>query len=149
MKTADRQKILMELFDNIHFIEKNLMLVNVSKKEISITPSQGLVLDFVYRNDLTNAKKIADSLSITSSAVTQLINGLVEKRYLIRKENPQDRRFSHLSLSKKADDFFKKFHNRIGDKGSEIFSILTDDDLTQYVNINKKIIKNIINKKIK
>jgi len=143
----NRQKILEELFEDIHFIEKKRMLVNVSKKEISITPSQGLVLDFIYKNDLTNAKKVADSLNITSSAVTQLINGLVEKRYLIRKENPKDRRFSQLSLSKKAYDFFKKFHNRIVDRGIEIFSVLTDDDLTQYVNLNKKIIKNIINKK--
>lgn len=136
-----------ELLENIHVMKHDLMIAYTSKTETPITLSQGFVLRFVCKNNSTNAKKIADSLNITSSAATQLVNGLVENGYLIRKENSSDRRISHLSLSKKALNLFKEFNNQSIKKMIEVFSILTDEELIQYTNITKKIIKSIINKK--
>jgi DNA-binding MarR family transcriptional regulator len=72
---------------------------------------------------------------------------LVENGYLTRKENTKDRRISHLFLSKKAENLFKEFNNQSIKKMVQVFSVLTDDELIQYTNINRKIIKNTINKK--
>mgnify|MGYP003804886695 CR=1 FL=1 len=143
----NRKTIMEELLEDIHAVGNNLMTVRNPKKDISITSSQGFVLRFVYKNGSTNAKKIADSLHITSSAATQLINGLVKNGCLIRKEDPKDRRFSHLSLSKKAETLFKEFNDQSINKMVEVFGALTDKELIQYINMNKKIIKSIINKK--
>lgn len=143
----NRKIILEKLLEDIHVMEHKLMIAHASQKKISITPSQGFVLRFVCKSNSTNAKKIADSLNITSSAAAQLINGLVKNGYLVRKENSKDRRISHLSLSKKAEDLFKEFNNQSIKKMVEVFSILTDDELIQHTKINRKIIKSIINKK--
>jgi DNA-binding MarR family transcriptional regulator len=143
----NRKIILEEFLEDIHVVWHKLMTAHSFQKKVSITPSQGFVLRFVCKNNSTNAKKIADSLNITSSAATQLINGLVENGYLTRKENTKDRRISHLFLSKKAENLFKEFNNQSIKKMVQVFSVLTDDELIQYTNINRKIIKNTINKK--
>lgn len=58
----------------------------------SITPSQLAVLETVMEKQPTNLKDIAEGLGITSSAATQLVDGLVGKDYLVREHRQQDRR---------------------------------------------------------
>lgn len=123
------------------------MVGYTSKKELAITPSQGFVLRFVANNESANTKAIAQALHITSSAATQLIDGLVDKEYLIRKESPEDRRVMSLSLSEKAKKLFKEFKEQGLEKMTELFSVLTDDELDQYAALNKKISDSIIDKK--
>jgi len=131
----------------MYAMRHKLVVGYISKKELVITPSQGFVLRFVAENKSTNTKAIAQALHITSSAATQLIDGLVDKGYLNRKGSPNDRRVISLSLSEKAKTLFKKFQEQGLEKMTELFNALTDEELTQYALLNKKITDSIINKK--
>ena len=142
----NRKKIIEDLLQNMHAMRHKLMVGYTAKKEVAITPSQGFVLRFVAKNSSTNVKTIADSLHITSSAATQLIDGLVDNGYLVRKSNPDDRRVIALSLSDKANKLFKEFQEQGLQKMMELFDALTDDELVQYADLNKKIIGNIMDK---
>lgn len=132
----------------MHAMRHKLMVGYMTKKEMVITPSQGFVLRFVAENNSANVKAIAHALNITSSAATQLIDGLVEKGYLIRKGNPDDRRVIALSLSEKAKKLFKEFKEQGLQKMLELFDPLTDEELVQYTTLNEKIVGNIINKNV-
>ncbi len=142
-----RKKTIEGLLQSMHSMRHKLMVGYTSKKELAITPSQGFVLRFVANNESANTKAIAQALHITSSAATQLIDGLVDKEYLIRKESPEDRRVMSLSLSEKAKKLFKEFKEQGLEKMTELFSVLTDDELDQYAALNKKISDSIIDKK--
>lgn len=133
----------------MHAMKHKLMVGYMTKKVMVITPSQGFVLRFVGENNSANVKAIAQALNITSSAATQLIDGLVEKGYLIRKGNPDDRRVIALSLSEKAKKLFKEFKEQRLQKMLELFDPLTDEELVQYTTLNKKIVGNITNKNVK
>ncbi len=143
----NRKKVIEGLLQNIHAMGHKLIVGYTAKKEIAITPSQGFVLRFVAKNSLANIKAIAEALHITSSAVTQLTDGLVDNGYLVRRGNPDDRRVIDLSLSEKAKKQFKEFEEQGLQKMTELFNVLTDKELTQYAALNKKIADNIINKK--
>jgi DNA-binding MarR family transcriptional regulator len=127
----------------MHAMRHKLMVGYTAKKEMVITPSQGFVLRFVAKNSPVSVKAIAGSLHVTSSAATQLIDGLVDKGYLVRNENPDDRRIIALSLSEKAKKLFNEFREQGLQKMTELFDALTDEELVQYAALNKKIIDRV------
>jgi len=137
---TNRKKIFEDLLQNMHAMRHKLMVGYTAKKEVVITPSQGFVLRFVAKNNSANIKAITQALNITSSAATQLVDGLVDKGYLVRKNNPDDRRVIILLLSLKAKKFFKECKEQGLQKMMEIFDILTDEELTQYAALNKKLV---------
>ena len=85
-------------------------------------------------------KEIAEKLEMTSSAATQLVDGLVENGYLIRKNNTIDRRAILLEISPKH----RKKMNNIKEKAIERFTVLfktlNDKELATYAALQKKII---------
>jgi DNA-binding MarR family transcriptional regulator len=137
---TNRKKIIEDLLQNMHAMRHKLMVGYTTKKEVAITPSQGFVLRFVAKNSSANVKAITQALNITSSAATQLVDGLVDKGYLVRKDNPDDRRIITLSLSLKAKKLFKEFKEQRLQKMMEIFDVLTDEELTRYAVLNKKLV---------
>lgn len=141
---TNRKKIIEELLQGMYAMRHKLMVGYTCKKELVITPSQGFVLRFVARNSSANVKEIAQALNVTSSAATQLIDGLVDKEYLVREESPDDRRVISLSLSEKAKKLFKEFREQGLEKMTELFSSLTDEELAQYAALNKKIVDSIV-----
>ena len=143
---TNRKKIIEDLLQNMHAMRHKLMVSNTSKKEVAITSSQGFVLRFVAKNNSVNVKAITQAFNITSSAATQLVDGLVDNGYLVRKNSSDDRRIITLSLSEKAKKLFKGFKEQGLQKMIETFDALTDKELEQYANLNKKIIDGIFKK---
>jgi DNA-binding MarR family transcriptional regulator len=84
-------------------------------------------------------KDLADRLGVTSAAVTQFTDGLVEKGLLDRQVDPDDRRGIHLALTKKALATFqtlRKYHfNRI----RPFFDDFSDEELEQFIHLLAKI----------
>lgn len=135
----NRKIILESLLQNMHAIRHKLMAEYTGRKDLAMNPSQGFVLRFVAKNSNTSIKAIAEALQITSSAATQLVDGLVEKGYLVRKEDPDDRRVTTLSLPESAKKIFKEFREQGLRKMMVLFDALTDEELVQYAALHKKI----------
>ncbi len=129
---------------DMHAMRHKLMVGYTMKKEMPVTPSQGFVLRFVAKNGPANVKSIAKTLHVTSSAATQLIDGLVDNGYLVRKINSSDRRIITLSLSEKAKKLFREFKEQGLNKMTKLFNALTDKELVKYADLNKKILNKII-----
>ncbi|NCS99508.1 MarR family transcriptional regulator [Candidatus Parcubacteria bacterium] len=135
----NRQKIIENLLQDMHAIRHKMMIGYTSKNTVDITPSQSFVLRFISENSQTNIKIIAQALHITSSAATQLVDALVEKKYVLRKQHITDRRITTLSLSLNAKKLFKKFKEHRTKKMMTIFDALDDSELQQYAALQKKI----------
>ena len=142
----NRKEIIEGLLQNMHSMRHKFMVGYTSKKDVVITPSQGFVLRFVAECKSANVKTISQALHTTSSAATQLIDGLVDKGYLVRNANPDDRRVVSLSLSEKAKKLFKEFKEQGLQRMTELFNSLTDKELDQYAKLNKKIVEGMFKK---
>jgi DNA-binding MarR family transcriptional regulator len=112
----------------------------------NITTSQWHVLLMVEKNKDISVKKIASLIGITSSAVTQLINELVKKDYIIRKGKPEDRRSLSIALSNKSKEQIHAIKRQGLNKLIALFDILSDNELKTYCDLNKKIADKILNK---
>src|SRR5437762_3562306 len=115
----NRKTLIEEILHNMHAMKHCLKVGYGDKRHI--TDSQGFVLRFVAHKNEANVKIIAEALHISSSAATQLVDGLVEKSYLVRKSNPDDRRAVTLSISEKAKKLFKEFKEKGLQKMTKLF----------------------------
>jgi DNA-binding MarR family transcriptional regulator len=70
--------------------------------KVGLSRAQVGMLYMLHYHHGASMKKIADYLDVTKSAVTQLVEPLIEKGLVIRQADPKDRRVAVLSLSTKG-----------------------------------------------
>ncbi len=109
-----------------------------------ITSSQWGVLLFVEQFGESTVKDVAETIGITSSAATQLIDGLVTNGYVVRETHIQDRRAVTLTLSKKTKIRVNKMKKEVLHKFLKFFEDLNNVELDQYILLNKKIVDRLL-----
>lgn len=117
----------------------------------AITPSQLRVLLGVMKHSAAKkrgptVKELAQALMVSSSAITQAIDGLVEKGYLVRESHSQDRRVTVIKLSTQMRQKITEFKKLFATQSAPLFEVLTSDELVEYHRLNKKIVDAVINK---
>lgn len=139
---TDRKQKIEELIEGFHSLRHAMVFQTAGTVKMPrITPSQWGVLMFVEQHGESKVKDVAKALGVTSSATTQLVDGLVESRYLIRKMHAEDRRTVTLSLSKKSKNQVEKMKKHAIGGFLKIFETLSDKEFNQYLALNKKIVQ--------
>jgi DNA-binding MarR family transcriptional regulator len=67
--------------------------------ELELTYAQAQVLFYVAQHPGCHMGQVAKTFNVTLSAITQIVDRLVQKRFLTRVSNPSDRRVSILELT--------------------------------------------------
>ncbi len=101
-------------------------------------------MHFVKKNRNINIKDLANLLGVTSSAATQIVDGLVNKGLLSRKRNPDDRRTLKIELSEKSKNQFDLVKDKSSKTLSSLFDVLDNDELSKYCELNSKIVNKIL-----
>ncbi|MBN1162020.1 MAG: MarR family transcriptional regulator [Dehalococcoidales bacterium] len=78
-------------------------------------------------------KELAELSRITPGAVTQFVDGLVERGLVARESDPNDRRIVRLKLTELAKNQFEKFRKEHLVSMSRIFEALNDDEIKQLI----------------
>ncbi len=84
---------------------------------------------------------------MSSSAATQLVDGLVQGGYVTRQEDPQDRRSVQLELSPNGKKHITATKEKRVNEMAEIFDALTDHELEEFVRLHKKLTSRFSHKK--
>jgi len=141
----DRKKLIEKILENINAIKHEIVAeMHIFFNEVSVTHSQWIVLHFVKKNRNINIKDLANLLDTTSSAATQIVDGLVNKGLLSRRRNPDDRRTLKIELSEKSKNQFDSIKNKSFRTLSSLFDVLDDDELSKYCELNNKIADKIL-----
>lgn len=111
-----------------------------------ITPSQWGALMFIEHGGESTVKDVAKALGITSSAATQLIDGLVASGYVERREDSKDRRKVTLTLSKTTRSHVVKMKKQVMKGLLKTFEILDDREFNQYLALNQKLVQGLTQK---
>ncbi|MFS0593201.1 MarR family transcriptional regulator [Cytobacillus horneckiae] len=105
----------------------------------SITAQQAVVLDIVYLAKRITVGEIAIEMSISSSAVSQLIAKLEKNQYIKREINLQNRREVFIALDENGLEYFSKqdyVEQQIADK---IYSKLSSNEIDELERIVEKL----------
>jgi DNA-binding MarR family transcriptional regulator len=70
--------------------------------EGEVTPAQFEALEFIHRHGGCSAKALSEGLRISIPSSTRLVDRLVRKALVDRREHSEDRRLVHLSMTAKA-----------------------------------------------
>lgn len=109
--------------------------------KMDITPAQAQVLFMVKHHENCGLTEIANFLGVSKSAVTQLVEPLVERGYLTRQLDETDRRALKIRISAKSQLKMRLAKKRIMKRVGKIFEVLDDKDIEVFVNLSRKILK--------
>lgn len=110
-----------------------------SAKLPRITPSQWGALMMIGHGGKSTVKDVANALGISSSAATQLADGLVESGYVTREEHAKDRRSVTLTLSLKTKKQVERMKEQAARQFLKFFEVLDDREFDQLILLHKKI----------
>lgn len=96
--------------------------------KIGITLSQFRVLNWLWRRGELTQKEIHELIQIKPSSLTNLLNILIKKDLVIRKQDPRDGRVKKISLTDKSKALEKEAWSIIESFDKKLNSILTKEE---------------------
>ncbi len=102
-------------------------------------PQIGMLFFVSKRADGAPVKDLANFFGITPGAVTQFIDGLVEKNLVSRNEDPNDRRILRIRLTEFAEMKLEKFKRDYFATISLLFTSLDDTEVAELIRLLAKI----------
>lgn len=143
----DREKKIEALMESLGALRRHMAFHSASPTQAPrITPAQWGALMMIEQCGQSTVKAVAKVLCITSSAATQLVDGLVASGYVAREMHPEDRRVVRLTLSVKTKTQVNKMKQQGLQKFLKFFEVLSDQEFDQYLLLNHKIAERFINK---
>jgi len=117
---------------------------NISSVIEDMTIDQGMVLLFLNKYPELTQKEIAVLVFRDNASMTRMINTMVQKKYLSRSMNDQDRRRYKLEITKKGKEVLNLLPSIIQNNRTSSLAGITKNELNQLGIILGKIKTNII-----
>jgi len=95
----------------------------------------------LVREGTTSVGALADRLSMTSSAVTQLANRLEASRLVTRVDDENDRRIKHLRLTEIAEKTMAERADKRVKRAAGVIEKLDENDRESLMSVLKKIVE--------
>ena len=130
----NREDLLQTLIQRMMSVMRHVRHVVPPPGEPILSPPQVHLLFTIDRNkEGLSVKELAERSSITPGAVTQFVDGLVERGLVAREGDPNDRRVVRLKLTEQAKSHFEKFRQEHLASMFKIFEALTDEEIRQLI----------------
>ena len=136
-----RQELIHVLIEHIHRVIRGMAAGGgfpFGNVELS-RPHVGILFCVARNKDGCSVKDLAAALNVTSGAISQFVDGLIEKGLVLREEDSSDRRSFRIKLTRSARNRFEAFKKTYFQSITPMFDELADKDLTQFIELLKKI----------
>lgn len=136
-----RQKLLQALIEKLgHTIKAIHSGQSFPFGEFKLSQQQVMILFFVAeKKEGLAVKDLAKLMHVTSGAVTQFIDVLVEKKLVQREEGLGDRRVINIKLTVSAKNKFNQFRKSYFVATSRAFKDFNVSDMDQFIELLGKI----------
>ncbi len=138
----NRQRLVTDIFEQMGSMHRQLSGCRSDVHFLKHMPTraQMSIMIILEQEETQHVKELAVKLRMSSSAVTQLVDGLVKERLLKRHEDRQDRRRMDVSLTENGKKMLIKARKRRL-KNLEIFlSPLSVKELEQLKRLQRKLL---------
>ncbi len=115
------------------------LLANCQEKEVrlaeihNLTQAEFRCLRLFGSDEVMNNKSIAERMKLSPSRLTRIIDGLVEKEYVIREIDNNDRRNMKVSLSSKGKSLVNQLNKAYVDIHREILQDIEESQHTPLI----------------
>ncbi len=133
-----------KIFKNFHAIKRMIAFEKqCMNNNFGMTVTQAMVLFMLKNKKEMNVTEIANMLGVTKSAATQLIDGLIKNKFVIREVDDIDRRIFRIKPSNKGVKYLENTRKKAFDKIFTFFEILSETEIKQLNIITTKLLKKI------
>jgi len=101
-------------------------------------------LGFLNRYPGASLSKVADHLGVSNATASAIVDRLVHKGLIERKEHPAERRFVELKLTQAGSHHFQDLHLKASSELSAVLSYLPDAKVAQIIE-TMSILKSLFN----
>ena len=112
-----------------------------TRNNIGISPI--LVLVELKLHGPQKQSDLAQTLGFTPGAITNIANKLIESQLAERKYDSSDRRIIYLDITEKGMDVLKDAKQQGQFVYEQLFQVLNDTEIQQFLSIYEKLIRNI------
>ena len=122
---------------------KQFMATMLKLNNIDLTPEQFLLIDLLWNQGSLSQQQLADMMQKDKNSITKLIDAIEQKGYVVRKQNPTDRRSNTIVLTDKAHDL------KLGAKSVGISLLdkmidgISEEEIRSFIDIMRKISQNM------
>ncbi len=115
---VDCAALLMEVVPSV----MRVVRAEMRRHRAGLTVPQFRALAFVQRSERPSLSELADFLGLTLSAVSRMVDGLVQRGYVIRSESATDRRFLVLQLTPAGGELVAEAQAQTRERLAELLS---------------------------
>lgn len=108
------------------------------KLEGDITAEQFFLLQQIYQRGRCTSSELSLLAQVNRSAITVMINRLVNKGYVVRLENKQDRRTIWLEVTKEAQPALQKGFAAMNGVVQSYLTEITEEEFNTFLSISTK-----------
>ncbi|MCL5292221.1 MAG: MarR family transcriptional regulator [Actinobacteria bacterium] len=136
-----RQRLIFEIIKDMALVRRMIMTRHHSNSpEYHFPPAQTELLHLVAHCGGLSITEIAERMRVTSSAVTQQVESLVQIGFFERESDPHDRRTCRVRLSEEGTEKYEAFKNYHLEQVGRFLSPLTNEELTLIRDLHRKIL---------
>jgi DNA-binding MarR family transcriptional regulator len=121
---------------------KHQVAAEFKNKEIELTFEQYVMLHMINSNCDLIQQDLANHLQKDKSLIVRQINGLIEKQYVVRHTNKEDKRKRNLILTQKGLEMMNQMTELALDVSRKLLSGISDNDYSTFRNVLNKIQEN-------
>lgn len=123
-----------------HFLAfKRRMHTHAAQDSSSLPPAQLALLVHLHHHGPTNGGKLAEHFGMTSSAVTQLLDGLQKHSLIERQADTQDKRRTQIHVSSLGQERLQVLQKQHTDRINKLFTRLDDRELLSFLHLLDKL----------
>lgn len=142
-----RQEMTAKIAESIEMAARLWRVLFAQKlKEEQVTLSQFMALRSLDLYGPLSSRKLGDLLHVSSGAVTQVIDSLADKKYVVRSADDKDRRVVALQLTDAGQALIVKLQSIRQEVFAMVFKSLNDDDLDALYLSTEKILEQLTNR---
>lgn len=140
MKINHSIKEVVDRYVDINF-SVNRKLDNLIRKEIGdvLTCEQHYTLRYINQVQVCTSTELATVFGVKKSAITSIINRLVEKEWINRARDEKDRRVIYLTLTEKGYTVFSLMEERIHLLVESIINKFEDVEISRFLDTFAKL----------
>ncbi|GGD16399.1 MarR family winged helix-turn-helix transcriptional regulator [Pontibacillus salipaludis] len=140
MKTNEKAAYLQHLYEELWM---NLADEEDRFKQYGLSSTVEVLLMAVIRMGNPTSSQLAEKLSITKSAVSQMISKLEEDEFIVKHADPDDKRVQRIGLGHKGEAYAKDLEQYDNYVYHLFANSLSDEELTHTTQSFEKILRNI------
>jgi len=132
----------------IYPLSRKLVFDTFDKKKYDITRTQQIIMLSLSVCGTLTMSQLASKINTSNEQATRAVAQLVDRGFIVRMQNPDNRRVINIKLTEDAQVFFNKMKNEILDDLISKFADIPDEEmeklsqsLAQVSSVLKKVMK--------